>query len=138
MRRFIMFLRMHKMIIIVIAVVLLLVILSIIGLASLESFYRKMTIATMPVQFLMAGIHAGIFVFMYLIFLRGGFAKLDKAPIKGKNVDIRWKDVIGLDDAKQEAWEMVQLIRDRTRLMKVGGKVMKGLLMLGPPGCGKT
>ncbi len=138
MRRVIMFLRMYKMIIIVITVVLALVILSIIGLASLESFYRKMTIATMPLQFLMAGIHAGIFVFMYLIFLRGGFAKLDKAPIKGKDVEIRWKDVIGLDDAKQEAWEMVQLIRDRTSLMKVGGKVMKGLLMLGPPGCGKT
>lgn len=138
MRRFIMYFRMHKVIIIVIAVVLLLIILSIIGLASLESFYRKMTIATMPVQFLMAGIHAGIFVFMYLIFLRGGFAKLDKAPIKGKGIDIRWKDVIGLDDAKQEAWEVVQLIRDRTKLMKVGGRVIKGLLMLGPPGCGKT
>ncbi|NQT22108.1 MAG: AAA family ATPase [Candidatus Omnitrophica bacterium] len=126
------------MIIIVISIVLLLLILSVIGLASLESFYRKMTIATMPVQFLMAGIHAGIFVFMYLIFLRGGFAKLDKAPIKGKDIEVRWKDVIGMEDAKQEAWEMVQLIRDRTRLSQVGGKVIKGLLMLGPPGCGKT
>ena len=103
MRRFIMYFRMYKMIIIVISIVLLLLILSVIGLASLESFYRKMTIATMPVQFLMAGIHAGIFVFMYLIFLRGGFAKLDKAPIKGKDVEVRWKDVIGMEAAKQEA-----------------------------------
>ena len=138
MRRFMMYLKMYRMIIIVAFVVTLLIVLSIIGLNSLESFYRKMTLATMPVQFLMAGIHAGIFVFMYLIFLRGGFAKLDKAPIKGKDIQVKWKDVIGMEDAKQEAWEVVQLIRDRTMLMKVGGKVIKGLLMLGPPGCGIT
>ncbi|MFH1791124.1 MAG: AAA family ATPase [Candidatus Omnitrophota bacterium] len=138
MRRFMMYLKMYKMMIIVAAVVIILLIGTVIGLMSLESFYRKLTLATMPLQFLMAGIHAGIFVFMYLIFLRGGFAKLDKAPIRGKDIEIRWKDVIGMDDAKQEAWEVVQLIRDRARLMAVGGKVIKGLLMVGPPGCGKT
>jgi len=138
MRRFLMYLKMYKVYIIVGTVVSLLLLLTIIGLSSLESFYRKMTLATLPLQFLMAGIHAGIFVFMYLVFLRGGFAKLDRAPIKGKDIEIRWKDVIGMEDAKQEAWEVVQLIRDRTKLMAVGGKVIKGLLMLGPPGCGKT
>jgi cell division protease FtsH len=86
----------------------------------------------------MAGIHAGIFVFMYLTFLRGGFAKLDKAPIKGKDVSIKWDDVIGMVDAKQEAREIVELIKDRAKLHKMGGSVVKGLLMLGPPGCGKT
>lgn len=138
MRRFLMYLKMYKVFIIVAFLLVGLLVATVIGLSSLESFYRKMMIATMPLQLLMAGIHAGIFVFMYLVFLRGGFAKLDKAPIKGKGIDIRWKDVIGLDDAKQEAWEFVQLIRDRTKLMKVGGKVIKGLLMIGPPGCGKT
>lgn len=137
-RRFIMYFRMYKVIIIVVFLVLLLIVLAVIGLNSLESFYRKMTLATMPVQFLMAGIHAAIFVFMYLVFLRGGFAKLDKAPIKGRDVDIRWKDVIGMEAAKQEAWEVVQLIRDRTKLKAIGGTVIKGLLMIGPPGCGKT
>jgi cell division protease FtsH len=86
----------------------------------------------------MAGIHAGIFVFMYLTFLRGGFAKLDKAPIKGKDVSITWDDVIGMQDAKEEAKEVVSLIKDRAQLHKMGGSVVKGLLMLGPPGCGKT
>lgn len=138
MRRFLMYLKMYKVYIIVGSIVSLLLVLTVIGLSSLESFYRKMTLATLPLQFLMAGIHAGIFVFMYLVFLRGGFAKLDKAPIKGKDIEIRWKDVIGMEDAKQEAWEVVQLVRDRTKLMAVGGKVIKGLLMLGPPGCGKT
>ena len=137
-RKLIMYFRMYKVIIIVGFLIALLVVLSVVGLRSLESFYRKMTLATMPLQFLMAGIHAAIFVFMYLVFLRGGFAKLDKAPIKGRDIDVRWKDVIGMEGAKQEAWEVVQLIRDRARLKAIGGKVIKGLLMIGPPGCGKT
>jgi len=137
-RRIKMYIRQYKTLIIVGVVVVVLLILSVIGLMSLESFYRKMTLATMPVQFIMAGIHAGIFVFMYLTFMRGGFAKLDKAPIKGKDISITWDDVIGMDDAKVEAWEVVQLIKDRASVAKMGGSVVKGLLMLGPPGCGKT
>ena len=133
-----MYLRMYRMYIIIGGIILLLVVFSVIGLRSLESFYRKMTLATMPLQFLMAGIHAAIFVFMYLVFLRGGFAKLDKAPIKGKDIDVSWKDVIGMEAAKQEAWEVVQLIKDRAMLKAIGGTVIKGLLMIGPPGCGKT
>ncbi len=85
-KRLIMHFRTYKMYIVIGGIILLLLVLSVIGLRSLESFYRKMTLATMPVQFLMAGIHAAIFVFMYLVFLRGGFAKLDKTPIKGKDV----------------------------------------------------
>ena len=99
--------RQHKVKIILGVVVIGLIVLSYIGMMSLESFYRKMTIAQMPLQFIMAGIHAGIFVFMYLTFMRGGFAKLDKAPIKGRDVSITWDDVVGMHDAKQEAWEVV-------------------------------
>lgn len=137
-RKLMMLMKENKVKIIVGAIIVILLILSVVGLMSLESFYRKMTLATMPVQFLMSGIHAGIFVFMYLIFMRGGFAKLDKAPIKGKDVAISWNDVIGMFDAKQEAWEVVQLIKDRASVQTMGGSVIKGLLMLGPPGCGKT
>lgn len=137
-RKIKMHIRQNKVKIILFFVVFILLILSVVGLMSLESFYRKMTLATMPVQFIMAGIHAGIFVFMYLTFMRGGFAKLDKAPIKGRDVDITWDDVIGMEDAKQEAYEVVQLIKDRAAVTKMGGSVVKGLLMMGPPGCGKT
>jgi len=133
-----MYIRENKVKILIGFIVIALLILTVIGLASLESFYRKMTLATMPLQFLMAGIHAGIFVFMYLTFMRGGFAKLDKAPIKGKDVCISWGDVIGMHDAKQEALEVVQLMKDSANVQKMGGNVIKGLLMLGPPGCGKT
>ena len=47
-------------------------------------------------------------------------------------------DVIGMDDPKREAWELVKLLKDRTMVKKIGGKIVKGTIMLGPPGCGKT
>jgi len=92
----------------------------------------------MPITLLLSGVHAGIFVFMYMIFLRGGFTKIKQTTIKGDQVNIHWNDVIGIDEAKEEAWEVVQLIKDRTLLLKIGGKILRGLLMVGPPGCGKT
>ncbi|MFC1624366.1 AAA family ATPase [Candidatus Omnitrophota bacterium] len=122
----------------IVCAVVTLLILAIWGLSSLESFYRHLTLAQMPITLLLSGVHAGIFVFMYMVFLRGGFTKIKQTTIKGQNVNIHWNDIIGLDEAKQEAWEVVQLIKDRTRLLKIGGKILRGLLMVGPPGCGKT
>jgi cell division protease FtsH len=49
-----------------------------------------------------------------------------------------WDDIVGMEEVKAEAKEVVKLIKDRVALKKVGGKILKGLLMLGPPGCGKT
>ncbi len=137
-RKLIMYLRRYKVRIIVTTVVVLLVTLTVVGLMALESFYRRMTIAQLPMNLMMAGVSATVFVMMYATFLRGGMSKLDKAPIKGRDVSISWDDVIGMHDAKQEAREVVQLIKDRSRVHKMGGSVVKGLLMLGPPGCGKT
>lgn len=51
---------------------------------------------------------------------------------------IGWNDIVGMDEVKAEAQEVVKLIKDRATLRKVGGKILRGLLMLGPPGCGKT
>ncbi|MCX5687356.1 MAG: AAA family ATPase [Candidatus Omnitrophica bacterium] len=135
-------LRMHLMEhwvkIIVALTIIILIILSIWGMMSLESFYRNLTIAQMPISILLAGLNAGIFVFMYMIFLQGGFSKIKQTTIKGENVNIHWDDVIGMDEAKQESLEVVELIKDRTKLLKIGGKILRGLLMVGPPGCGKT
>jgi len=138
-RLFLMFLKENWVKIAIVLVILLLIILSVVGLRKLESFHRNMVLYTAPFQMVMMGFHSLIFVmFLYWLYYGRGFAKMDKAPIKGKGVDIRWKDVIGMEDAKQEAWEVVQLIRDRAKVQKIGGKVIKGILMLGPPGCGKT
>jgi cell division protease FtsH len=137
-RKFKMVLMEHWVKIAVTATIIILIILSIWGLASLESFYRHLTIAQMPISLLLAGVNAGIFVFMYMVFLQGGFTKIKQTTIKGESVNIHWDDVIGMEEAKQEALEVVELIKDRTKLLKIGGKILRGLLMVGPPGCGKT
>ncbi len=117
---------------------LLLVLLSIWGMASLESYYRNITLAQLPLQILMVIINSVIFVYMYMMVFRGGFSKLEKKNIKANQVNVRFSDVIGIDEAKDECWEVVQLIKDHARLKKIGGKILRGILMMGPPGCGKT
>ena len=128
----------HWVKVLVITSAIVLVILAIWGLSTLESFYRHMTLATLPLQFLMVALNALIFVYMYMTVFRGGFAKLEKGVVKGEDIAVKFKDVIGIDEAKQEAWEVVQLIKDHRRLQQIGGKIIRGILMLGPPGCGKT
>lgn len=113
--------------------------LSIYGLSKLESFYRVITLATMPMQLLLAFASAAAFVFMYMtVFSRSGFSKLRKKKIKSKDIKVSFKDVIGLEGAKKEALEVVKLIKDRTQLQKIGGKIIRGILLIGPTGCGKT
>lgn len=123
---------------VVISVILITVALTIVGLMSMEYFTRSLTLSQLPLQLLMAGIQAIIFVYLYSTFFRIGFGNIKKKSIKSAMVNIRFKDVLGADEAKREAWEVVQLIKDRTRLRKIGGKILKGMLMVGPPGCGKT
>jgi len=125
-RRFQMHFNNHKVKIIIVLVVFILIILSIVGLANLESFYRKITIAQLPVTLLLGGVHAIIFTSMYLLIFRGGFAKFEKKSIKAAEVKVRFDDVIGIDQAKEEAWEVVKLVKDHARLKKIGGKILKG------------
>lgn len=137
-RRLKMFFLDNKITIFIVASLALLIILSIYGMMSLESYYRNITLAQMPVSILMVIINAVIFVFLYGAFMRGGFTKTDKKNIKSKDVNVRFSDVVGIDEAKEECWEVVQLIKDHTKLKRIGGKILRGILMFGPPGCGKT
>ncbi len=138
MRKFKMFLKNNKVWVIIITVVAVLVILSVYGMSKLESFYRTMTLASMPMQIIVAFASAAAFVFMYMTFLRGGFGQFKKGKVNVDDVKVKFSDVIGLEGAKKEALEVVQLIKDRKQLQKVGGKIIKGILLMGPPGCGKT
>lgn len=138
-RKFKMYWKMYWIRIAITAGVVLLIILAVVGLNSLESYYRNITLATMPVNLLMVSLNAVIFVFMYMVFMRGGFSKLSqKTRIHGEFVSVKWSDVIGMENVKGEAMEVVNLIKDRARIKKIGGKILRGILMLGPPGCGKT
>ncbi|MCK5014586.1 MAG: AAA family ATPase [Candidatus Omnitrophica bacterium] len=64
--------------------------------------------------------------------------KMGGDKILGDKVNVFWDDVIGMTDIKEEAWEIVKLLKDRNMAKAIGGKIVKGLVMFGPPGCGKT
>lgn len=108
------------------------------ALGSIDSYQRSYMVAWLSTMGLQATISAVIFVVLYAKFLTGGFSKLKKSALKNEKVNVHWKDVIGMEGAKMEARELVELIKDRARITKIGGNIIRGMLMMGPPGCGKT
>jgi cell division protease FtsH len=110
----------------------------------MEGFYRKNMMAQMGIYmlvFLFIGIVQAFFsAYIYMYFMMGGgmnkMLSKDSAE-KGKS-DIKWDDVIGMETAKRDAWEIVQFIKDAKKVKAIGGTMIKGVLMIGPPGCGKT
>jgi len=57
---------------------------------------------------------------------------------KNTNVKITFKDVAGLEGAKEEVQEIVSFLKDPEKYTSLGGKIPKGALLVGPPGTGKT
>lgn len=137
-RIFLTFLKDHWIAVTATIGVIILIILSIIGFMGLESFYRKMQLAQLPLTFLIYIFAAVISAVIYVSFMFGQFGRMEKKKIKGANVNVKFAEVLGIDEAKEEALEIVSLLKDHAALKKVGGKIIKGLLMIGPPGCGKT
>ena len=110
---------------------------------TIESYVRKSILAGMfsyIFLWLIVGSLTGLIhtlVWIYFVF-GGGFARISYKRVREKETKVKWSDIIGMEAIKKEVWEAITLLKDRARLKQVGGKVIKGVLMVGPPGCGKT
>ncbi len=66
------------------------------------------------------------------------FGKSRARLLSEDQVKVTFQDVAGADEAKEEVTEMVEFLKDPSKFQKLGGKIPKGVLMVGPPGTGKT
>lgn len=90
-----------------------------------------------------------VLVFIWLFFLRQmqgasgpkglfSFGKSKAKLLTDERPKVTFNDVAGTDEAKEELQEIIEFLRDPAKFQKLGGKIPKGALLLGPPGSGKT
>ena len=86
-------------------------------------------------------------VLVWIVFMRqmqmGGnkamsFGKAKAKLVSDKAVKITFADVAGVEEAKAEVEEIIEFLKDPQKFSKLGGKIPKGVLLVGPPGTGKT
>src|SRR5690606_15080865 len=67
-----------------------------------------------------------------------GFGKSKAKLLTEAHGRVTFEDVAGVDEAKEDLQEIVEFLRDPQKFQKLGGRVPRGVLLVGPPGTGKT
>lgn len=105
------------------------------------SLFSQLLVAAFPILLILA-----IFVFFMRQMQGGGggkggpmsFGKSKAKLLSGDQINTTFADVAGVDEAKEDVAELVEFLSDPTKFQRLGGRIPKGVLMVGPPGTGKT
>jgi cell division protease FtsH len=105
-----------------------------------QSFLMSLFVSWFPMILLV-----GVWVFFMRQMQGGGksggpfsFGKSKARQLDESTNQTTFADVAGCDEAKEEVTEIVEFLRDPTKFQKLGGRIPRGVLMVGPPGTGKT
>ncbi len=101
-------------------------------------FWQSLIISWLPMIFLFV-----IFIFFMRQLQAGGGKAMSFGKSKAKLLSdhqnkITFKDVAGIEEAKEEVEEIIAFLKDPKKFTRLGGRIPKGVLMMGPPGTGKT
>jgi cell division protease FtsH len=101
-------------------------------------WYMSVLVSWFPMMILI-----GVWIFFMRQMQSGGgkamsFGKSRARLMTDQSAKVTFEDVAGIDEAKEELGEIVEFLKDPKKFTRLGGRIPKGVLLMGPPGTGKT